>query len=109
MNTLLKEKEYNETDIELDLYGEYSNVTTKIVFLKWKYELEYRSWGIKNVSITIPDQKIYVEIEVEDENGDYERKDIVIELKNIEMEGETKIPLLPTKLTNICGRWVVEF
>jgi hypothetical protein len=63
----------------------------KIQSLQWKYEIDARSWGIKDISITVPPQVVKISgVEEVWSDNDYEEKPFEdsIDLSKLEVEVE---------------------
>lgn len=83
-----------EANIDVE-HPRYSTIDTK---LKFKINLEVREWGIKEIWISVPDQKIevydtekeeIVEIEIKDVEIDHILKDTdQITLHHLDFDGE---------------------
>jgi hypothetical protein len=66
---------------EVDLWID-SNHRGK-VNLKWSYDLDLRSWGIKDMSVDVPDQDIEIQAwNHEEDEVDLDKREI-IELRNV--------------------------
>lgn len=84
--------------------------------LKWSIDISSRSWGLKDLSVTVPDQVIKFFIEKDDENGDAQESEIEVELKNVKVEmnidGQSdlsSISIAPKRVEIFKGKSVVEF
>lgn len=100
-----------EVDLDLNYSIECDYVNTKTVEITWDYQFEVRSWGIKNVSITVPNQEIVVDVDVyeNDESENTVKKNIVLKVENVEIEGTPSLPLAPTSLVYENGVWKLHF
>jgi hypothetical protein len=108
--------EFTTPNIELDLIdrlpemSESSSCYRQKVTLKWSVEFEMREWGIKSCIITVPEQEITFEIEL-DERDDFETKTVTVLLKEIHTDVSDQIclNLVPRKLEFYRGKWTLSF
>lgn len=64
--------------------ADFDTLVTKEILLKYRLVIEYRSWGIKDIAITVPEQSHTLYYETEDG----EEKSVVVTLNNVEVEYE---------------------
>jgi len=98
-----------ELDLMLDRKDNYSIETEKL-HVKWNVEFEMRSFGIKSVIVTVPEQTIDVEVRVwGDDDDTFEQ--ISFDLKDVEVvrESEGFENLIPSKLECYKGKWKLIF
>ena len=80
------------------------------VSIKWDLVGECRQWGLKYVEAQVPDQVLEVEVEEYDEDSDdYKVKTRRIELTDCDAESIAKVPVCPTELECIKGKWILKF
>jgi len=100
-----------ETEVELTHDGPGS-VRGKVK-LKWRYEIDARSWGIKGITVIVPEQKIeYTVEETNDDGDDVEvEKHLTIANPKIEYEGSSDhgIGLFPTLIDVWKGKVTITF
>lgn len=90
----------------------YSVFNQKIP-VKWSIEFEMRSWGIKDIVISVQDQTINFEIE-RDVDGHVEIEDIEATIKNVNIEVTPKngfylSSIYPQSIEFFRGKWTVNF
>lgn len=77
-----------ETQVELSIVGshEFTGGSGKAK-IKWNFEIEMRNYGIKDISITVPDQSIKTVVTKYNEETDEEyEEEVTLELKNIKVD-----------------------
>lgn len=77
-----------ETEVQLNITGStLREAGSGKVKVKWVFEMEMRSNGIKDFSVSVPDQTITTFVERYDEETDEEfAEEITLELKNVKAE-----------------------
>ena len=97
----------------VELEYESTTVVQKKLPLKWSYEIDARSWGIKDITVMVPEQTLNFEIEEDDENGDAVGKDMSLKIERPKIEyersGEHGLALYPTKIEVYRGKVTVFF
>lgn len=101
-----------KTQVDLDLFLEgYDNhdVDTKKVNIRWNLEFDMRSYGVKDMVITVPDQKINVSLTLwGDEEDTY--KEITLDVKDVIVERDfVYSSLMPSSLEFSGGKWRLVF
>lgn len=79
--------------------------------LKWCAQLEIRSWGIKDVSVWVPDQIIQVSVTLQDFDKEEEDEtlDLTLEIKDACVEGADQPSYMPRYINIVDGEVTVEF
>jgi hypothetical protein len=99
------------TDVELST--DDSGSVRGQVKLKWSYEIEARDYGIKGISVIIPEQKIAYTVEETDEDGEDVEVEKTLTLANpkVEYEGSSEhgLALFPTLIEVWRGKVTVTF
>ena len=97
-----------ELDLTLDRDDNYE-IDTHFANLRWTLEMEMRQYGIKSFDITVPDQKITVNLIIWGDEEDTEEtltldvKDVIVE-RSGDFDG-----LVPRSLELYDGKWKVVF
>jgi len=103
-----------KTKVELEISGlsGYDNydVLTQTVEIKWDLELEMRSWGVKGIGMSVPEQKITVFLNIWGDDEDTE-KEIIFDVKNVmvEKQSEDMDSLAPSHLIYNDGDWTLVY
>jgi hypothetical protein len=104
-----------KTKVELEVYGILGegvnyDVLTQTVEIKWDLQLEMRSWGVKDISMSVPEQKITVLLNIWGDNEDTE-KEIVLDVKDVlvEKQSEDSSSLAPSHLVYNDGEWTLIY
>ena len=102
---------YYESEIEIT--DESKNRTAKKVNIKWLLEVEHRSWGVKSLCVTVPNQTLNVWFEQENaDTGDYDVVETTVDIKDCDVEfdivhtGET---IYPSELIIADGKYTLVF
>lgn len=77
-----------ETTVDLNIIGSDETVGgSGKVTIKWVFEIEMRNYGVKNISIHVPDQEVttYVTRYNEETDEEYDAP-VKLELKNVKVE-----------------------
>jgi len=96
-------------DMMLDIEGNY-NIDTANVEINWDLGIDSRSWGLKDIGISVPEQTITVFVtkwtdDVDEEvEMSFDLKDVTIE----RMESEF-FSLAPQSLEFYKGKWKLVF
>lgn len=94
-----------ETEIEIEHDG-----GTGKAKLKWFFEIERRSWGVKSIFPIVPYQEIEVCIKYLSEDGRPTWADHTLKLENVKLDLNKNSEILcPVSLRNDDGTWVCEF
>lgn len=102
-----------KTQVDLDLTinrPDNFEIETKKMNLRWNAEFEMRSYGVKSVIITVPDQQVSLDIRVWGDDEDtfetltLDIKDVIIERQNEGLEF-----LIPQTLEFFKGKWKLVF
>lgn len=98
-----------DLDLMLDRKDNY-DVETKTVEITWDLGLEVRSWGLKDIGVSVPDQKITVLLNIWGDDTDTE-EEIVLEIKDVEIERTPGMfyALAPQSLEFYKGKWKLVF
>ena len=102
-----------KTQIDLDLLidrNDNYDIETKKFNLRWNVEFEVRQYGIKSVNITVPEQKIELDICVWGDNEDtYET--LTLDIKDVVIERNTEgfDNLVPQSLSYFKNKWTLVF
>lgn len=96
-------------DLMLDRTDNY-DVETKTVEIVWDLEIDFRSWGLKDIVIGVPSQTINVFLNVWDEVADKE-EEISLEIKDVRIErvSDDFSALAPQMLEFYRGKWTLVF
>ncbi|HBI01187.1 MAG TPA: hypothetical protein DDY18_06140 [Flavobacterium sp.] len=101
-----------KTKVNLELYIENLNnydLVTKEVEVNWNLEFEMRDSGVKSFIITVPEQKINVDINVWGEQED-EQKTLTFKLDNVKIEkNEGREMIIPSSLEFFKEKWTLVF
>jgi len=105
-----------ETEVEVSMFDDSilsGESFLQPVTIHWSIEFEMRSWGVKNIYLHVPDQKITLVYQIEDENGDYVDAEKEIQLQNVEVEApnnpESFGHIAPHTLDFHNGKVMVQF
>lgn len=100
-------------DSEVELNHDGTGTVRGKVKLKWRYEIEARSWGIKGISVIIPEQTIKFTVEDVNDEGEDEESERTLKIDNpkIEYEGSSEhgLALFPTLIDVWKGKVTVTF
>lgn len=97
-----------DLDIMLDRKDNH-DVLTKHVNLRWNAELEMRSYGIKSVIITVPDQTITLDVNVWGDEDDTQ-EELTLDIKDVLIEHNGSLEtLIPSSLEFYKGKWKLVF
>lgn len=74
-----------ESQVSVELYHkDYKGAwDVQPVTIKWQVEFEMRSWGIKDISVYVPDQEVTLMFTIADQNGDEVEKEATFQLTDI--------------------------
>lgn len=99
-----------EVFIDYEIDG-WSTPFREKVFVTWTLELECREYGVKSFIVTAPDQQLSFSVKKDDENGDEQTKDILLDATNLVTTPPTEFNgmLAPCSLEFRKGKWVLEF
>ena len=103
-----------ESQVEVDLYHtQYKGAwDVQPIKIKWSAELELRSWGIKDISVFVPDQEVTLIFTIANpKTGDEEERQIQFPLTNIKASFgyDFTTQINPTQLTIHDNESEVEF
>lgn len=89
----------NQVNVEIDYNSvkpqgfDYESRYTKVK-IKYNIDIEYRSWGIKGISILAPDQKIHIELELlPEDQEDSQSYTFEVDLSDIKVEADRQFHL----------------
>jgi hypothetical protein len=98
---------------EIEIVDEDRDRAAKKIEIKWQFNVEHRSWGVKSIYIIVPDQNLQVCWSQENPvTGDCEDVDETVEIKDCEVEfdiavtGET---IYPSELVVSDGKFTLRF
>jgi len=100
-----------QVDLDISLEG-FANhdVETKKVEISWDLDIDMRSWGLKDIGLSVPDQKITVLLMIWGEDTDSETE-ITLDVKDVEVvRNSTEFySLAPQSLEFYKGKWKLVF
>lgn len=102
-----------KTNVALDLILDRTDnydVLTKTIEIVWDLEIDFRSWGLKDVVIAMPDQKVSVFLNIWDDVVDRE-EEVILDIRNVQIERtcEEFSGLVPKSLEFYDGQWKLLF
>lgn len=85
----------------------YSVMYGQKVSLNWSLGMEAKTWGIKGLTLFVPNQSVSIELESEES---MENMTIEVELKDLKVEEpETFGAIFPKQIGYWKGQWTVTF
>lgn len=96
-------------ELSLDNLGNHDVETTEME-IEWEAELEIRPWGIKTISISVPDsQKLVALVNIWGDEQD-EVKEMAFDIKDVVVSRSSgSDSLYPTHLELYKGQWTLVF
>jgi hypothetical protein len=71
-----------ESEVDIDFEGKTGKAN-----IKWEVWIEYRKWGIKSISVFVPDQTVEAHLSYYDEKtAEEESQDLKMEIKDVECD-----------------------
>lgn len=98
-----------KTKVDVVIYKDKVESIYGKAILSWSTEIEARSWGIKGITIVIPDQEIEVDASIEDEDGNEEIQTLKMNIKdvNVEVRPDQYGMIAPRNLEFFKEKWEV--
>lgn len=109
--------EFTSEQVDVNVYDDsvlgLKHVSVQPITLKWSIDFEMRSWGVKSIYLTVPDQKVVLQYSHYDEatGEDLEESKEVL-LQNVQVEepsNENFGMILPRTLEFYNGKVTVQF
>lgn len=95
---------------------DHLNREYKPVEIRWRLEIEMRTWGVKSICIFVPDQEINLVYQEEvPDNDKWEDREEVLKLEKIDTNTDCEIEdiqymsICPQELELCNGIWTVKF
>jgi hypothetical protein len=98
-----------DLDVNLDRTGDF-DVETKTVEISWDLAFDMRSWGVKDIGVHVPDQKITIFLNIWNDETDTE-EELVLDVKDVEIERNASefYSFAPQSLELYKGKWKLVF